>query len=234
MVTPENVGGSSDVLYSSAGNVREDMYFNYGIFAFGWEVGGSVYNPATGNFQGGSFQPPWVGQADLVSGHSETMEYPTASSRCSGSPRTSAATRPPATSTLTPGARAVRLADRREVRDQRAGHGLLHDGRLGPTLKSPRYKQTEFREPGEELWVDKTTTFKWFSVDAAGNVEPAGYDPENPATANNYRTTRSRSARRAARRHRPGHAQPRARRGRDVPAFMPGVAATTRRRRRPT
>ena len=61
VVTPENVGGSSDVLYSSAGNVREDMYFNYGIFAFGWEVGGSVYNPATGNFQGGSFQPPWVG-----------------------------------------------------------------------------------------------------------------------------------------------------------------------------
>ena len=63
VVTPENVGGSSDVLYSSAGNVREDMYFNYGIYAFGWEVGGSVYNPATGNFQGGSFQPPWVGGA---------------------------------------------------------------------------------------------------------------------------------------------------------------------------
>ena len=62
VVTPENVGGSSDVLYSSAGNVREDMYFYYGIFAFGWEVGGSVYNPATGNFQDGSFQPPWVGR----------------------------------------------------------------------------------------------------------------------------------------------------------------------------
>ena len=74
VVTPENVGGSSDVLYSSAGNVREDMYFNYGIFAFGWEVGGSVYNPATGNFQGGSFQPPWVA-GGLISGHDETMEY---------------------------------------------------------------------------------------------------------------------------------------------------------------
>ena len=74
VVTPENVGGSSDVLYSSAGNVREDMYFNYGIFAFGWEVGGSVYNPITGNFQGGSFQPPWVA-GGLISGHDETMEY---------------------------------------------------------------------------------------------------------------------------------------------------------------
>ena len=68
-------GGASDVLYSSAGNVREDLYNNYGIYAFGWEVGGSVYNPATGNWQGGSFQPPWEGVPDLVSGHSETMEY---------------------------------------------------------------------------------------------------------------------------------------------------------------
>ncbi|HWM12554.1 MAG TPA: M14 family zinc carboxypeptidase, partial [Solirubrobacteraceae bacterium] len=75
VVTPENVGGSSDVLYSSAGNVREDLYNNYGIYAFGWEVGGSVYNPETGDFQEGSFQPPWVGIPDLVSGHSETMEY---------------------------------------------------------------------------------------------------------------------------------------------------------------
>ena len=36
--------------------------------------------------------------------------------------------------------------------------------------------------------MEQTTTFKWFSVDAAGNVEPAGYDPNNPATADNYRT----------------------------------------------
>ena len=41
-----------------------------------------------------------------------------------------------------------------------------------PTLESPRYKQTEFREPGETLWVEATTTFQWFSVDAAGDLEP--------------------------------------------------------------
>ena len=40
-----------------------------------------------------------------------------------------------------------------------------------PTVQSPRYKQIEFREPGETLWVENTTTFKWFSVDAAGNME---------------------------------------------------------------
>ena len=39
-------------------------------------------------------------------------------------------------------------------------------------MQSSRYKATEFREPGETLWVERTTTFKWFSVDAAGNLEP--------------------------------------------------------------
>jgi hypothetical protein len=41
-----------------------------------------------------------------------------------------------------------------------------------PTLDSTHYKQTEYREPGETLWVEQTTTFKWFSVDAAGNIAP--------------------------------------------------------------
>ena len=35
--------------------------------------------------------------------------------------------------------------------------------------------------------MEKTTTFKWFSVDAAGNVEN-NYDPANPATQDNYRS----------------------------------------------
>ena len=131
VVTPENVGGSSDVLYSSAGNVREDMYFNYGIFAFGWEVGGSVYNPATGNFQDGSFQPPWVGTPDLVSGHSETMEYSNGVIEMFRIAADFGRDKTPATSTLTPARAPVRLADRGEVRDQRAGDRLLHDRRLG-------------------------------------------------------------------------------------------------------
>jgi hypothetical protein len=186
VVTPENVGGSSDVLYSSAGNVREDLYNNYGIYAFGWEVGGSVYNPETGNFQEGSFQPPWVGIPDLVSGHSETMEY-------------------------TNGVMEMfRIADewgrdkKRPTSELVPGHGT-YDGPVDvvfetsepatvyytmdgsrPTLQSPRYKETEFREPGETFHVEETTTFKWFSVDTAGNVE-RGYDPDKPATRGKFR-----------------------------------------------
>ena len=236
VVTPENVGGSSDVLYSSAGNVREDMYFNYGIFAFGWEVGGSVYNPATGNFQGGSFQPPWVGQADLVSGHSETLEYSNGIIEMFRIAADWGRDKTPGDVLADAGRASVRLADRREVRDQRAGdRSTTRRTARAPTLQSPRYKQTEFREPGEELWVEQTTTFKWFSVDAAGNVEPAGYDPNNPATADNYRidtikigeeggvggtvpATLSLALGTAA----------------TFPSFVPGVAREYRRRRRPT
>ena len=55
-----------------------------------------------------------------------------------------------------------------------------------PTLASPRYKATEFREPGETFHVTETTTFRWFSVDTAGNVE-RGYDPDRPATRGRFR-----------------------------------------------
>ncbi|MDA0180203.1 M14 family metallopeptidase [Solirubrobacter phytolaccae] len=189
VVTPENVGGSSDVLYSSAGNVREDMYFNYGIFAFGWEVGGSVYNPATGNWQGGSFQPPWVGQPDLVSGHSETMEYSNGIIEMFRIAADFGRDKAPATSSLLPGGRQYDSPTGMRFETSEPATVYYTTDGTRPTLQSPRYKQTEFREPGETLWVDKTTTFKWFSVDAAGNVEPAGYDPANPATADSYRTS---------------------------------------------
>ena len=46
-----------------------------------------------------------------------------------------------------------------------------------PTLQSPRYEATDFREPGQLFHVTETTTFHWFSVDAAGNVEQ-NYDPD--------------------------------------------------------
>ncbi len=170
VVTPENVGGSSDVLYSSAGNVREDLYFNYGIFAFGWEVGGSVYNPATGNFQGGSFQPAWVGNPDLVSGHSETMEYANGVMEMFRIASDYGKDKQAATSSLVPAGQSDSPRGVRFEVSEPATVYYTTDGTT-PTLESPRYKQTEFREPGETLWVEQTTTFRWFSVDAAGNLE---------------------------------------------------------------
>ncbi|HWK29047.1 MAG TPA: M14 family metallopeptidase [Solirubrobacter sp.] len=170
VVTPENVGGSSDVLYSSAGNVREDLYFNYGVYAFGWEVGGSVYNPATGSFQGGSFQPPWAA-GGLISGHDETMEYANGVVEMFRIAADWGADKTPATSTLVAPAQSDSPTGVRFEVSEPATVYYTTDGST-PTLDSPRYKETEFREPGETLWVEQTTTFKWFSVDAAGNLEP--------------------------------------------------------------
>ena len=172
VVTPENVGGSSDVLYSSAGNVREELYFNYGVFAFGWEVGGSVYNPATGNFQAGSFQPPWVGDPDgrqrpqRDDGVRQRRDGDVPDRRRLGRRQDGGdldARRPAAQSDSPKGVRF-------DVSEPATVY-YTTDG-TEPTLQSPRYKQTEFREPGETLWVEQTTTFRWFSVDAAGNLEP--------------------------------------------------------------
>ncbi len=171
VVTPENVGGSSDVLYSSAGNVREDMYFTYGIFAFGWEVGGSVYNPATGGFQGGSFQPPWVA-GGLISGHDETMEYSNGIMEMFRIASDFGKDKTAATSTLKAPARSDSPVGVTFDTNEPATIYYTTDG-TAPTIQSTRYDQTEFREPGKTLWVEATTTFRWISVDAAGNLENA-------------------------------------------------------------
>ncbi|MFU8872790.1 M14 family metallopeptidase [Micromonospora sp. SL4-19] len=187
VVTPENVGGSSDVLYSSAGNVREDLYFNYGIYAFGWEVGGSIYNPATGNWQGGSFQPTWVGNPELVSGHAETMEYANGIMEMFRVAADWGTDNKKPTSQLVPGR--GNYSEPVDVHFETSEPATIYyttDGSR-PTLESPRYTATEFREPGQVFHVTETTTFNWFSVDSAGNIEQ-NYDPKNNDTRNNYRT----------------------------------------------
>ena len=187
VVTPENVGGSSDVLYSSAGNVREDLYHTYGIYAFGWEVGGSVYNPATGNWQGGSFQPDWVGNPDLVSGHAETMEYANGIMEMFRVAADWGRDKQNPTSTLVPGG--GKYTEPVDVHFETSEPATIYyttDGSR-PTLESPRYAATEFREPGQVFHVTETTTFRWFSVDTAGNIEQ-NYDPTSNDTRNNYRT----------------------------------------------
>ncbi|GAA3777179.1 M14 family zinc carboxypeptidase [Plantactinospora mayteni] len=187
VVTPENVGGSSDVLYSSAGNVREDLYHTYGIYAFGWEVGGSVYNPGTGNWQGGSFQPPWAGDPALVSGHAETMEYANGIMEMFRIAAEWGKDKKDPTSRLLPGDGTYRgSVDVRFETSEPATIYYTTDGSR-PTLESPRYEATEFREPGQVFHVTETTTFRWFSVDAAGNIEN-NYDPTKNDRREKYRT----------------------------------------------
>ena len=97
-----------------------------------------------------------------------------------------AADKTPATTTLAPGAQSDSPKGVHFEFNEPATIYYTMDG-SEPTLQSARYKQTEFREPGEEIWVEQTTTFRWISVDAAGNLESGAKSAR-----------RCRSARRAA------------------------------------
>jgi hypothetical protein len=58
-----------DVLYSAAGNSADQLYYDNGIFAWDFEVGNDIWNPATQQWAGVGFQPPFS------EAHEEAMEY---------------------------------------------------------------------------------------------------------------------------------------------------------------
>lgn len=167
VVQPGNVGGSSDVLYSSAGNVREDLYFNYGIYAFGWEIGGVQWNPETGEFDsGGGFIPEWP-EADLqyqeyASGVIEMFEIAMAYGQ----------DQRPATTRLIQERQADGTVHVTFEPSEPASIHYTTDGST-PTTDSPVYEAANVREPGEVIEVDATTTFRWISVDVKGQAERA-------------------------------------------------------------
>ena len=136
--------------------------------------------------QEGSFQPPWVGTADLVSGHSETMEYTNGVMEMFRIAEEWGKDRQRPTSELVPGQGTYDGPVDVVFQTSEPASVYYTTNGARPTLNSLRYKATEFREPGETFHVTETTTFKWFAVDTAGNVE-RGYDPNRPATAGRFR-----------------------------------------------
>jgi hypothetical protein len=177
VVRPDNVGGSSDVLYSSAGNVREELYFNYGIYAMGWEIGGSVWDPDRGVWVSGSFQPPWE------RAYGEAMEYSNGVMEFFRIAAEWGKDFSWSTSSLVRGATTEAGVEVTFVSDEPATIYYTTDGSQ-PTFGSSRYNVRAFRETGETLFVTETTTFRWFSVDSAGNIEQ-NYDPSGHSS--NYR-----------------------------------------------
>lgn len=159
VVRPDKVGGSSDVLYSSAGNVREELYVNYGVYAFGWEVGGAVWNPTTRTWSSGSFQPAWS-QAqgeymEYASGVTEMFRIAADHGRDNQAPTTSLE--------AVEGGYAF-------TADEAVRINYTTDG-SAPTADSPVYRASGIREPGEVLGLPAGTTVRWLAVDPAGNVE---------------------------------------------------------------
>jgi hypothetical protein len=66
---PSRTGPVADVLYSAAGNSADQLYYELGIVAWNFEVGNDRWNPATGEWEGVGFQPPFP------EAHAESQEY---------------------------------------------------------------------------------------------------------------------------------------------------------------
>ncbi|WP_336204274.1 M14 family zinc carboxypeptidase [Nonomuraea sp. LPB2021202275-12-8] len=66
---PQQTGPVTDVLYSAAGNSADELWYDFGIFGWDFEVGSDLWNPETQAWEGVGFQPPFS------EGHEEAMEF---------------------------------------------------------------------------------------------------------------------------------------------------------------
>jgi zinc carboxypeptidase len=66
---PSYTGPVADVLYSAAGNSADQLYYDLGIDAWDFEIGNDIWNPATQEWEGVGFQPPFD------EAHAESQEY---------------------------------------------------------------------------------------------------------------------------------------------------------------
>ncbi|MFG1946395.1 M14 family metallopeptidase [Nonomuraea sp. NPDC048826] len=66
---PQQTGPVTDVLYSAAGNSADELWYDYGVYGWDFEVGSDLWNPQTGAWEGVGFQPPFP------EGHAEAMEF---------------------------------------------------------------------------------------------------------------------------------------------------------------
>jgi hypothetical protein len=66
---PQQTGPVTDVLYSAAGNSADELWYDYGVFGWDFEVGNDLWNAQTQRWEEVGFQPPFE------EGHNEAMEY---------------------------------------------------------------------------------------------------------------------------------------------------------------
>ncbi len=151
-VTPARTGPIADVLYSAAGNSGDALWYGYDIFAWNFEIGTE-------------FQPDWE------EAHEEAMEFSNGLVELMSVARDFSFDQRNPRSRLVPGPGTYDQPIKvRFVTSEPATIYYTTNGRT-PTFSSPSYEAEGIREGGERIRVDRTTTFRWFSVDAAGNVE---------------------------------------------------------------
>lgn len=151
-VTPQRTGPIADVLYSAAGNSGDMLYYEYGLYAWNFEVGTS-------------FQPDWDEAFDQAMEFSNGVIglYDVANDW-------TADRRPPETWLDPEGGRYDGPVEVTWVASEPVDIYYTLDG-SAPDYDSNVWQSAGVREGGESIMIDETTTIRWFSVDASGNTE---------------------------------------------------------------
>jgi Zinc carboxypeptidase/Chitobiase/beta-hexosaminidase C-terminal domain len=154
-VTPRQTGPIADVLYSAPGNSGDMLWYDYGIYAWNFEVGGAGFQPVfnnEGHTQALEFANGLVALAEVAYQWSKDGQPPKAD--------------------LLPGQGkyAGPVSLRWETSEPATVFYTL-DGST-PTAGSSQYSTAGVRELGERIPLESTATVKWFAVDAAGNQSP--------------------------------------------------------------
>ncbi|PLR94660.1 M14 family metallopeptidase [Bacillus sp. T33-2] len=170
VILPSRTGPIPDVLYSAAGNSADYLWYEKGIYAWNFEVGADLWDSQANRWRPVGFQPPYS------EGHEEAMEFANGLiGLIKVAYNQSKDKKPPATITVPLKGKFSEPVDLRFVTSEPATIYYTLDGSR-PTFESQKLKLSGTREAAETLKIDKTTTIKWFGVDAAGNIE-RNYNP---------------------------------------------------------
>jgi hypothetical protein len=172
VVTPARTGPRVDVFDSAAGNVGAELWDRYGIYTWTFEVGDVAHG----------FQPLFHDE-----GHDQALEFSTGLVELLKVAYPLETDRMRPSTTLVPGQ--GRYDGPVEMVFEASEPVTIFytlDGSR-PTTASPMLQSSGLREGPESLMILSTTTVKWFSVDAAGNVEN-NYNPDGRGS--NYKHAR--------------------------------------------
>ncbi|RST61609.1 M28 family peptidase [Siminovitchia terrae] len=177
VIMPGRTGPIPDVLYSAGGNSADTLWYEHGIYAWNFEVGAPLWDAATKRWVSVGFQP------EFEEGHAEAMEF------ANGLIGMFEVALNNFNDDVSPESKlnikAGTYNEPVEIKFETSKPATIYytlDGSR-PTLKSKVIGVAGTRDGAETITLDETTTIKWFSVDAAGNVEN-GYDPDGKE--NNY------------------------------------------------